>query len=212
MRAGYASHHALVTSALTLPGVTVSPFFDEHQVGVSQFPGRTYSTQAASYYDVLKISPKASRKQVKMSYFALSKQYHPDVNTSSDAAKHFALIAEAYSILGNVHKRREYDRGFYSHATPHHSTESAEHDQFFRKRGSFFRKEKPPTGRSHIYNFDEFYRKHYEESVQDAHKAKHGMDDISQHIKDEQDQAKETKSFVLVYSMLIVGLFFLAIK
>ncbi|KAH7907641.1 hypothetical protein BJ138DRAFT_1104175 [Hygrophoropsis aurantiaca] len=63
-----------------------------------------------NYYDVLAIPSSATEAQIKTSFYQLSKKYHPDV--ASDPAAHvkFHAISEAYSVLGNDRKRREYNR------------------------------------------------------------------------------------------------------
>ncbi|MBD3424896.1 MAG: DnaJ domain-containing protein [Candidatus Latescibacteria bacterium] len=62
------------------------------------------------YYTVLQLSPTSSEEDIKKKFFSLVKLYHPDRNddTLADDRK-FKLINEAYSVLGNPVKRREYD-------------------------------------------------------------------------------------------------------
>ena len=65
----------------------------------------------ASYYDVLKVSPKASGTEIKSAYRRLARKLHPDRNNGSEeTALKFAAIAEAYEILGNSKERVRYDR------------------------------------------------------------------------------------------------------
>jgi curved DNA-binding protein len=61
------------------------------------------------YYKVLEISEKATDSEIKKSYRKLALQYHPDKNKSEGAEDRFKQIAEAYSILGDSEKRKEYD-------------------------------------------------------------------------------------------------------
>ncbi|MEZ5425310.1 MAG: J domain-containing protein [Pyrinomonadaceae bacterium] len=64
-----------------------------------------------NYYKLLKVSPKASRAEIKSAYRRLARKIHPDVNSSAPAAsEEFAQIAKAYEILGNPKKRADYDR------------------------------------------------------------------------------------------------------
>lgn len=117
-------------------------------------------------YDVLHVSSTATQAQIKNAYFKLSKLYHPDVNKSEEAVKVFHEISEAYEVLGNVRKRRLYDRGIMPSdlRSEHHGQESSEvHGHGFRRQNFTPRHKQPLTGRTHIYNFDEFYRKHYGE-------------------------------------------------
>ncbi|EDO31958.1 predicted protein, partial [Nematostella vectensis] len=65
-----------------------------------------------NYYNVLGVSPKASQSKIKDAYYKLSMKHHPDRHQGSDK-KHevFQEIAEAYSVLGNLESRKQYDRG-----------------------------------------------------------------------------------------------------
>ena len=64
-----------------------------------------------NYYDILKVSPKATSAEVKSAYRRLARKLHPDKNQGSEeTALKFAAIAEAYEILGNSKERSRYDR------------------------------------------------------------------------------------------------------
>lgn len=64
-----------------------------------------------NYYDILKVSPKASGPEIKSAYRRLARKLHPDRNNGSEeTALKFAAIAEAYEILGNSTERVKYDR------------------------------------------------------------------------------------------------------
>ncbi len=64
-----------------------------------------------NYYEVLKVSPKASGAEIKSAYRRLARKLHPDRNNGSEeTALKFAAIAEAYEILGNAKERARYDR------------------------------------------------------------------------------------------------------
>ena len=63
-----------------------------------------------NYYDILKVSPKASAGEIKSAYRRLARKLHPDSSGGSEAtALKFAAIAEAYEILGNSKERARYD-------------------------------------------------------------------------------------------------------
>ncbi|KAK0162839.1 hypothetical protein PV327_006583 [Microctonus hyperodae] len=64
-----------------------------------------------NHYDSLGIKSKATHNEIKSAYFKLSKQYHPDMNSSDEAKVKFNDISTAYEILGNHEKRKQYDRG-----------------------------------------------------------------------------------------------------
>lgn len=61
------------------------------------------------YYEVLGVSDKASPDEVKKAYRKLAKQYHPDANHEPGAADRFKEIGEAYSVLSDADKRKQYD-------------------------------------------------------------------------------------------------------
>lgn len=63
------------------------------------------------YYKILSVPRTASTADIKRAYRKLSLKYHPDKNSSPDAAEHFAEIAAAYDVLSDAEKRQAYDRG-----------------------------------------------------------------------------------------------------
>ena len=66
------------------------------------------------YYEVLGVAKDASDADLKKAYRQLAKKYHPDVNPSEEAAEKFKEASEAYSILSDPDKRRQYDQ--FGHA------------------------------------------------------------------------------------------------
>lgn len=66
------------------------------------------------YYEVLGVSKTATDEEIKRAFRRLAKQYHPDVNKSADAEAKFKEIGEAYAILSDPEKRRQYDQ--FGHA------------------------------------------------------------------------------------------------
>ncbi len=64
-----------------------------------------------NYYNVLKLSPKATNAEIKSAYRRLARELHPDINSKTEnASQEFAKIAKAYAILGNTKERADYDR------------------------------------------------------------------------------------------------------
>jgi molecular chaperone DnaJ len=61
------------------------------------------------YYDLLEVNKNADEKTIKKSYRKLSKKYHPDVNQEEGAEDKFKDIAEAYDVLSNPEKKKNYD-------------------------------------------------------------------------------------------------------
>lgn len=63
-----------------------------------------------SYYEVLGISRNSSAKDIKKAYYQLAKKYHPDTNKEDpNASKKFQEVSEAYEVLSDETKRKEYD-------------------------------------------------------------------------------------------------------
>ncbi len=63
------------------------------------------------YYQILGVKDAAKPGQIKTAYRQLAFQYHPDRNTGNpDAAEKMKRVNEAYAVLSNPEKRREYDR------------------------------------------------------------------------------------------------------
>jgi molecular chaperone DnaJ len=61
------------------------------------------------YYDVLGVPKDATKDQIKDAYRNLALQYHPDRNKSPDAEEKFKEISEAYAVLSDDDKRKQYD-------------------------------------------------------------------------------------------------------
>ncbi len=61
------------------------------------------------YYKTLGVERKASQEEIKKAFRALARKYHPDINKADDAEKKFKEINEAYEVLGDEEKRKQYD-------------------------------------------------------------------------------------------------------
>tara|TARA_Y100000817_G_scaffold305593_1_gene289834 strand:+ start:3612 stop:4139 length:528 start_codon:yes stop_codon:yes gene_type:complete len=60
-----------------------------------------------NYYEILEIPQDSSEAEIKKAYRKLAMKYHPDKNP--DTGDKFKKISEAYSILSDKGKRKEYD-------------------------------------------------------------------------------------------------------
>jgi len=62
------------------------------------------------YYNILNVSKSASQDEIKKAYRKLAMKYHPDRNQGNkDAEAKFKDISEAYAVLSNPEKRKQYD-------------------------------------------------------------------------------------------------------
>ncbi|AKD04625.1 J domain-containing protein [Pontibacter korlensis] len=63
------------------------------------------------YYKILGVDKKASQADIKKAYRGLAKKYHPDKNKDNPGAEEkFKDISEAYEVLGDEEKRKQYDQ------------------------------------------------------------------------------------------------------
>ncbi|XP_016420871.1 dnaJ (Hsp40) homolog, subfamily C, member 30b [Sinocyclocheilus rhinocerous] len=149
-------HHLSAADEFTSPagsdrthGVTKQPRIRGYCTG----PREEHRSPTA-YYDILRVSPGATPAQIKSAYYKQSFIHHPDRNRnrSEDAARLFALVAEAYSVLGDSGLRRKYDRGILNRT----DVQSAGRPSTPRR---------APDASAH-FDFDAFYQAHYGEQLQ----------------------------------------------
>ena len=68
-----------------------------------------------SYYDILEIRKSATQDEIKKAFYKLANEYHPDKNSgATEKVKHlgekrFKQITEAYDVLKEPYRRKEYD-------------------------------------------------------------------------------------------------------
>ena len=65
-----------------------------------------------NYYDILEVSPKASKEIITKAYRTLVKKYHPDANSKNNKPiddEKIKKINEAYDVLCDEEKRKKYD-------------------------------------------------------------------------------------------------------
>lgn len=67
------------------------------------------------YYDVLGVQKKVSGQEIKSAYRKLAKKYHPDTNPGDAKAEQlFKEVTEAYDVLSDEEKRKQYDQFGYA--------------------------------------------------------------------------------------------------
>ncbi|KAI9428436.1 DnaJ-domain-containing protein, partial [Lactarius indigo] len=112
----------------------------------------------STHYDTLSISRNASKGQIKLTPFQLSKQFHPDVNKDPQAREKFVAFSEAYAVLGDDRQLRSYDRslastnGVVSDASqPGYYSYHATTNEVRRRSANYAweRRHRPPPGYTH---------------------------------------------------------------
>jgi molecular chaperone DnaJ len=66
------------------------------------------------YYEVLGVGKETDQKEIKSAYRKLALKYHPDRSQEPDAEERFKEISEAYAVLSDSDKRKQYDQ--FGHA------------------------------------------------------------------------------------------------
>ncbi len=65
--------------------------------------------RAYTHYEILGVPQNASLAQIKKAFREKVKRYHPDATPGVDGTR-FRAIVEAWNVLSNPRKRKEYDR------------------------------------------------------------------------------------------------------
>ncbi len=62
------------------------------------------------YYEILGVEASAGEAELKTAYRRLARKFHPDVSKEKGAEERFKSINEAYEVLRDKEKRKEYDQ------------------------------------------------------------------------------------------------------
>ncbi|XP_064483062.1 dnaJ homolog subfamily C member 30, mitochondrial-like [Ornithodoros turicata] len=131
-------------------------------------------------------------------------KYHPDKNKGSDAAAVlFHEITKAYDTLSNENLRSKYDDEVLGVSRRRQKEEDLKSGAAFHRSRQDKRQHGVHTGRSHVYNFDEFYKQHYGDAVHSYQVRKAKYEDMTK------QEAKEGglgySTFALIYAVVIVS-------
>ena len=99
----------------------------------------------SNYYSNLNLEPKASKEDIKKAYRKLAKEYHPDLNKSTDAHSKFIELHESYTILINSEARTIYDTEYNNVAKESYSFNSQDLNDWLkdaRKKATIYSKMK----------------------------------------------------------------------
>ena len=65
-------------------------------------------------YDILGVPRSATPEQIREAHRKLAKKFHPDLNKTAEAGAKFKEIQEAYDLLSDAQKRKQFDQ--FGHA------------------------------------------------------------------------------------------------
>src|SRR6202035_4962491 len=87
------------------------------------------------YYEVLGVPRDADQDTIRRAYRKLAREYHPDLNSDSDAEESFKELGEAYEVLSDADKRERYDRLGARWREVEHEAPEESFDDFFAHQG-----------------------------------------------------------------------------
>lgn len=121
------------------------------------------------YYKILGVSRDATERKVKKAFRELAKKYHPDKNKSKEAENKFREIAEAYEVLSDEKKRKQYDRYGEEGMKEQPGFEGFKFnfDDFFGGFGGFGQK-KHNSGNGFKFSFDDVFDNHDHDEDEDS--------------------------------------------
>lgn len=141
--------------------------------------------------------------------------YHPDKNKDDvSAGDKFREISEAYEVLGNYRLKKLYDKGILHTSGDkyqHHASTAEEDDndpttRFYKARMN--KESRTATGRTPIYDFDEWTNAHYGEERKRTQKLKqHFADRKFREKHHEIDKSGEVLLFVVLFLVLTIVFF-----
>eukprot|EP00112_Aurelia_sp_Birch-Aquarium-sp1_P026831 Seg976.6 transcript_id=Seg976.6/GoldUCD/mRNA.D3Y31 product="Chaperone protein DnaJ" protein_id=Seg976.6/GoldUCD/D3Y31 len=144
------------------------------------------------YYGALRVSSKATPSQIKTAYYKLSLIYHPDKNngTAESQAK-FATISEAYHVLSDSTRRKNYDRAL---------VKDVSHQRFDPE---VLRKHRN-SNLEYRDSFDEWTRAHYGSEFQRSQKIFKKKLAFIRKMKEIENQKLWSKKFIPTTTLVVI--------
>src|ERR1700689_3068605 len=87
------------------------------------------------YYEVLGVPRDADQDAIRRAYRKLAREYHPDLNSDSDAEERFKELGEAYEVLSDADRRERYDRLGARWREAEHEAPEESFEDFFTQQG-----------------------------------------------------------------------------
>ncbi|XP_067089796.1 dnaJ homolog subfamily A member 3, mitochondrial-like [Osmerus mordax] len=104
------SSRAGMGNVMTLSGLPGSSITSPHVICTLSFHTSAPAANKQDFYQILGVPRAATQKEIKKAYYQMAKKYHPDTNKDDPQAKEkFAQLAEAYEVLSDEVKRKQYD-------------------------------------------------------------------------------------------------------
>ncbi|CAH8848010.1 unnamed protein product [Trichobilharzia szidati] len=119
------------------------------------------SDDKRNYYEILGLTKSASTSDIKKAFRKLAVKYHPDKNKDKGAQEEFVKIAEAYDVLSDEEKRRQYDNvghGFYTQQSRGGGSPDFDFNSFFHNFDMFRQHRRTDNfGGGSFFNFHDLF-------------------------------------------------------
>ncbi|XP_060533918.1 dnaJ homolog subfamily C member 30, mitochondrial-like [Cylas formicarius] len=169
----------------------------------------TSSKNPKNHYDSLGITQKATQGDVKSAYYNLSKVYHPDKSKGNqEHLQKFRDISEAYEVLGNVKTRKMYDKGFYVPSEQDVTSAEDPLHKFYKSRER--RSQVPPwSGRTPIYDFDEWSKAHYETTFKRSRDFKQHAQTVDSYRREQKEELETKLLCIFIITVIVSGVIYI---
>ena len=133
---------------------------------MSHHSRRAYSStrRGLDYYKILRVARDASLSDIKVSYRKLAMEFHPDRHDGcSNKEAQFKQINEAYSVLVDAARKRQYDRDFMGGQSHGFRTKSSSGSW---QHSKVYAPSPPPEWKNGVWNHRMHYEYHYGDGFQ----------------------------------------------